>query len=107
MWHAFHDGRTYKDVIFEVADNEDFENATVVFNNDSDDSLGRGAGADAEYPESSAGKQVLFAPVAARYVRLWSDGNTVNTANHLVEVEVYGARQRHDRHREHRRHRQQ
>jgi hypothetical protein len=34
----------------------------------------------------------LFDPkaVAARYVRLYSNGNTVNDLNHYVEVEVYG-----------------
>ena len=90
VWHAFGDTRTYTDVIFEVADNDQFTNSTIVFNNDADDSLGQGAGTDAAYRESSAGKPVQFAPVAGRYVRLWSNGNSVDAANHLTEVEVYG-----------------
>ena len=90
VWHYFDDARTYRDVVFEVADNPEFNNSTIVFNNDTDNSLGLGAGTDAEYPESSAGKQVLFAPLPGRYVRLWSGGNSVNDANHLAEVEVYG-----------------
>jgi hypothetical protein len=28
--------------------------------------------------------------VAGRYVRLYSNGNTANTANHYIEVEVWG-----------------
>ena len=90
VWHYFGDARTYHDVVFEVADNPGFTNSTIVFNNDTDNSLGLGAGTDAEYPETSAGKQVLFAPLPGRYLRLWSGGNTVNDANHLTEVEVYG-----------------
>ena len=90
VWHYFGDSRSYHDVVFEVADNAAFNNSTIVFNNDTDNSLGRGAGEDAEYPESSAGKQVLFAPLPGRYLRLWSNGNTVNSANHLTEVELYG-----------------
>ena len=90
VWHYFGDSRTYHDVVFEVADNADFNNSTIVFNNDTDNSLGLDRGTDAEYPESSVGKQVLFAPLPGRYLRLWSNGNTVNTGNHLTEVEVYG-----------------
>ena len=90
VWHAFDSARTYTDVVFEVADNSGFTNSTVVFNNDTDDTLGRGAGTDAAYRESSAGKLVQFAPVPGRYVRLWSNGNTVDSGNHLTEVEVYG-----------------
>ena len=90
VWHYFDDARSYHDVVFEVADNEDFTDSTVVFNSDADNSLGLGAGTDAEYVESSAGKLVQFAPLPGRYIRLWSDGNTVNDDNHLTEVEVYG-----------------
>ena len=90
VWHRFDDARTYHDVVFEVADNDQFNGSTVVFNNDADDSLGRGAGTDAEYVESSAGKLVQFAPVAGRYVRLWSNGSDRGNNNFLVEVEVYG-----------------
>ena len=90
VWHAFDSARTYTDVVFEIADNSSFNNSTVVFNNDADDSLGGGTGSDAAYAESSAGKLVQFAPVAGRYVRLWSNGNSVDTGNHLTEVEVYG-----------------
>ena len=94
VWHAFDSARTYTDVVFEIADNSSFNNSTVVFNNDTDDSLGQGTGSDAAYAESSAGKLVQFAPVAGRYVRLWSNGNSGGSGNHLTEVEVYGTGQR-------------
>ena len=49
VWHAFDGTRTYHDVVFEVADNDQFTHSTIVFNNDADNSLGLGAGTDAEY----------------------------------------------------------
>ena len=91
VWHYFGDPRTYHDVVVEVASRADFTDASIVFNNDTDNSLGLGAGTDEEYRERPAGKQVQFAPLPGRYLRLWSSGNTVNAANHLTEVEVYGA----------------
>lgn len=91
LWHFFADGRTYHDVIVQLSDTADFSAAvTTVFNNDSDNSAGTGAGSDAEYAESAAGKAIVFSPVVARYVRLWVNGNTVNEWNHYSEVEVYG-----------------
>ena len=44
VWHYFGDARSYHDAVFEVADNEDFTDSTVVFNSDADNSLGLGAG---------------------------------------------------------------
>ena len=91
VWRDFAGAaRQYRDVIFEIADNEQFDDAVSVFNNDFDNSLGKGAGSDAAYTETSAGKPVYFAPVPGRYVRIWSNGSGVNTTNYLSEVEVYG-----------------
>ena len=50
----------------------------------------QGAGSDPEYREMPSGKPVYFPPVRARYLRLWSSGNTRNNNNHYTEVEVYG-----------------
>ena len=75
----------------QVSDDKDFiSGVTTVFNNDHDNSAGLGAGRDKEYIETFDGK--LFDPkgVKARYVRLYSSGNTSNDMNHYVEVEVYG-----------------
>lgn len=92
VWHYFGDGRTYRDVIVKVSTSANFSSGvTTVFNNDTNNSAGQGAGSDAEYAETSTGKSITFAPVAARYVRLWSNGSTSNQWNHYVEVEVYAA----------------
>lgn len=90
VWHYHSQARVYRDVIVQVSDDKDFvTGVTTIFNNDHDNSSGLGIGKDKEYIETYEGK--LFEPrgVKARYVRLWSNGNTSNDMNHYVEVEVY------------------
>ncbi len=90
-WHYHSQARVYRDVIVQASDDKDFiSGVTTVFNNDHDNTSGLGAGKDKEYIETFDGK--LFDPkgVRARYVRLYSGGNTSNDMNHYVEVEVYG-----------------
>jgi hypothetical protein len=91
VWHYHSQARVYRDVIVQVSDDKDFiSGVTTIFNNDHDNTSGLGAGRDKEYIETFDGK--LFDPkgVKARYVRLYSAGNTSNDMNHYVEVEVYG-----------------
>ena len=90
VWHYHSQARVYRDVIIQVSDDKDFvTGVSTIFNNDHDNSSGLGVGKDKEYIETYEGK--LFDPrgVKARYVRLWSNGNTSNDMNHYVEVEVY------------------
>jgi hypothetical protein len=90
VWHYHSQARVYRDVIIQVSDDKDFiAGVTTIFNNDHDNSSGLGIGKDKEYIETSEGR--LFDPrgVKARYIRLWSKGNTSNDMNHYVEVEVY------------------
>jgi hypothetical protein len=90
VWHYHSQARVYRDVVVQVSDDKDFvSGVTTIFNNDHDNSSGLGAGKDKEYIETYEGK--LFDPrgAKARYVRLWSNGNTSNDMNHYVEVEVY------------------
>jgi hypothetical protein len=90
-WHYHSQARVYRDVVVQVSDDKDFiGGVTMIFNNDHDNTSGLGAGKDREYIETFDGK--LFDPkgVKARYVRLYSGGNTSNDMNHYVEVEVYG-----------------
>jgi hypothetical protein len=90
-WHYHSQARVYRDVIVQVADDKDFlRGVTTLFNNDHDNSSGLGIGKDKEYIEVAEGR--LFDPkgAAGRYVRMFSNGNTVNDLNHYVEIEVYG-----------------
>jgi len=90
-WHYHSQARVYRDVVIQVSDDKDFiGGVTTIFNNDHDNTSGLGAGKDKEYIETFDGK--LFDPkgIKARYIRLYSGGNTSNDMNHYVEVEVYG-----------------
>jgi hypothetical protein len=91
FWHWFEAPRYYHDVVVEVADDPKFAaNVRTVFNNDYDNSLGRGKGSQLEYPELPEGKLISCKGITARYVRLYSRGNVINLCNHYIEVEVHG-----------------
>jgi len=93
LWHYHKQARVYFDVVVQVADDPDFiANVKTVFNNDIDNSAGFGAGTDKHYTETNEGKliDVFRQNIEARYIRLWSNGNTRNDLNHYIEVEVYG-----------------
>jgi len=79
------------DVIVQTADAPDFiTNVRTLFNNDIDNSAGLGVGADMHYIETNKGELIDAKGSKARYVRLYSNGNTANDLNHYIEVEVYG-----------------
>jgi hypothetical protein len=91
LWHYFREARSYRDVIFQVADDAEFtKNVRTVYNNDQDNSAKKGVGKDRAYIETNLGKLIDAKGVTARYVRLYSSGNTANDLNHYVEVEVFG-----------------
>jgi hypothetical protein len=91
IWHYHSEGRVYRDVIVQTADDPDFVTGVkTVFNNDHDNTAKMGAGKEKEYIENREGKLIECKDVQARYVRLYSGGNTSNDMNHYTEVEVYG-----------------
>ncbi len=91
LWHYHGDPRVYHDVVVQVSDDEDFiSGVKTLFNNDRDNSSGLGVGRDREYFETYQGKLVKAKGVTARFVRLFSQGNTTDEMNRYTEVEVYG-----------------
>ena len=91
VWHYHGEARVYRDVVVQVADDADFiTNVRTVYNNDYDNSAGLGIGKDKEYFETYEGRLINAKGVKARYVRLYTKGNTANDMNHYTEVEVYG-----------------
>ena len=91
IWHFHKKARVYKDVIVQVSDDPDFViGVETLFNNDNDNSSGKGVGNDQHYVETHEGKLVDCRGVHGQYVRLYSNGNTANDLNHYIEVEVYG-----------------
>ncbi len=91
VWHFHKEARAYADVVIQVADDPDFiSNVQTVFNNDTNNETGSGIGKDLRWVETNEGKLVDARGVEGRYVRLISNGSDKTTANHYVEVEVYG-----------------
>lgn len=91
MWHYHGQARAYHDVIVQVSDDPEFKNGvTTLFNNDHDNTSGMGKGRDPAYVETNRGRVVPARGAVARYVRLWSNGNTSDGLNHYIEVEVFG-----------------
>jgi len=91
IWHYHKQARVYFDVVAQVADDPDFiTNVRTLFNNDIDNSSGLGVGKDKHYTETHEGKLIDAKGIKARYVRLYSNGNTGNDLNHYIEVAVYG-----------------
>ncbi len=97
IWHFPLSYRVYHDVIVEVSGGPGFfpKGAKTIFNNDFDNSSGRGIGKQLEYVDDYRGKLIdakdaKGQPAKGRYVRLYSKGNTSTEMNHYVEVEVYG-----------------
>ena len=91
VWHAFDTHKIYRSVIVQVADDADFtENVRTLFNNDRENSSGLGIGADRQYVESNQGKIIDTKGARARYVRLYSNGNSDSKMNEYTEVEIYG-----------------
>ena len=91
LWHYHSQARVYLDVVVQVSDDPEFaKDVTTVFNADSQNDLGLGAGKDLAYIESYEGKLIDAKGVKGRYVRLYSKGNTTNKLNHYIEVEVFG-----------------
>jgi hypothetical protein len=91
VWHHHRWPRVYFDVAVQVSNSRTFRSGvTTVFNNDTDNSLGLGAGRDMNYTETNEGKLIDCKGVRGRYVRLYSNGNTNDELNHYIEVEVYG-----------------
>ncbi|NOR13203.1 MAG: hypothetical protein GQ545_08120 [Candidatus Aminicenantes bacterium] len=91
MWHYHKQARVYFDVVVQAADDPDFlTNVKVLFNNDHDNSSGLGVGDELHYVETAEGKLIDAKGIQARYVRLYSNGNSSNDLNHWIETEVYG-----------------
>jgi len=94
VWHYHKQPRVYFDVVVQVSNDPDFiTDVKTVFNNDIDNSAGLGIGKDMHYTETNEGKLIDLLSQGspkARYVRLYSNGNTSNDLNHYIEVDVYG-----------------
>ncbi|MES2705315.1 MAG: von Willebrand factor type A domain-containing protein [Verrucomicrobiota bacterium] len=90
VWHFHKQGVVFNDVIVQVSDDPAFKAFTTVFNNDYDNSMGFGVGPDQTYVETNNGRAMPVKGVRGRYVRLHSNGRSLDDTNQYIEVEVYG-----------------
>lgn len=98
LWHVWQDARIYNSVVVLASNDPSFTSEiSILFNNDTQNSLGFGRGEDQLYAESSSGltiqgrtnpygNQYLLAN--KRYLRFYSRGSNLNSGNHIVEVQV-------------------
>jgi len=91
VWHYHAQARAYHDVIVQISDDVDFlSGVTTLFNNDHDNSSGKGVGKDVAYIDTFEGWLVDGKGAKGRYVRLYSNGSTADEMNHYIEISVYG-----------------
>ncbi len=91
VWHFHSQARVYHDVVIQLSDDKDFKSGvTTIFNTDTDNSAKLGKGSDKNYVEEYVGRVLDGKGTKARYVRLYSNGNTSDELNHYCEVEVFG-----------------
>lgn len=92
VWHFHSQARVYHAVVVQVSDDPEFKTGVVtLFNNDASNAAQLGKGTDYAYIETNQGRVIDAKGKTARYVRLYSNGNTSDELNHYCEVEVYGA----------------
>jgi hypothetical protein len=92
LWHCYYYlNEVFNNVVVQVCDKPDFqENVITIFNNDTDNELGLGAGKDRLYCETRWGKLIDARGIKGRYVRLYSNGSNLGKINYYLQVEVYG-----------------
>ncbi len=91
VWHFHSQARAYKAVAVQVSNDASFATGVqTLYNSDDQNVLGLGAGKDPTYIETYEGRIVDAQGASARYVRLYSSGNTTSEMNHYIEVEAYG-----------------
>lgn len=90
VWHYHKKAGAYLDVVIQASDDPEFKKGvTTLWNSDHDDTTGFGKGKDPTYVETNYGRLIEAKATRARYVRLWSNGNTTNDMNHYCEVQVF------------------
>jgi hypothetical protein len=91
LWHAHDAAKVYRSVVVQLADDAGFtQNVRTVFNNDTENKAGQGAGTDKQYYEQHWGKRIDVKGQKAQFVRFYSRGSTESALNEYTEVEIWG-----------------
>ena len=98
LWHFYKNPEVYDDVTVCISDDEEFKkNVTILFNNDRDNSLGKGKGKDEVYisrwwGEIVDARQSMTKGRTARYIRVYTGKSFSGKLARYLEVAVYGKR---------------
>lgn len=93
LWHYHKQAVVVFNVIVQVSNDPTFKTGvTTLFNNDFDNKSGFGKGKDMNYVETNHGRIIDGKGTKARYVRLWSFGNSADEMNRYIEVQVFGTK---------------
>ena len=90
-WHYHSQARLYHDVIVRVSDDKDFIKYTEAVQQRPSTTPPSSASAKTTTTSRvTEGKLIDGKGTKGQYVRLYSNGNTSNDMNHVIEVEVFG-----------------
>jgi len=91
LWHFHKNTAIYFSTVVQLSDDPEFKTGvTTLFNNDIEDKLKLGKGADKNYIETYHGRFIEGNGAKGRFVRVWSAGNSANEMNHYIELQVFG-----------------
>ena len=91
-WHFHRQAVIVKGVVVQVSDDAEFKTGvTTIYNSDIDDACKQGKGSDKAWVQTNHGRMFDGKGSKGRYVRLWSNGSTMDDFNRYIEVSVYGA----------------
>lgn len=92
IWHDHRLRQVVRCVIVQVSNDPEFKSGvTTLFNNDTENLAGLGAGTDRQYFETRFGKVIDAKGTKARYIRGYTKGTVGESAlNVWQEIEVYG-----------------
>lgn len=92
LWHDHRLRQVIRSVIVQVSDDPEFKTGvTTLFNNDTENLAGLGAGKDRQYFETRFGKVIDAKGTKVRYIRGYTKGTAGESAlNAWQEIEAYG-----------------
>lgn len=98
MWRYWDDGRQYDNTVIALSEDGDFTpgSPAVVYNSDTGNKHGFGAGGDQGYEETNAGREfILNSQVRAQYIRIYMYGYTPGGggSNHIVEFQAFAEKE--------------
>ncbi len=92
MFRYYKDSRMYGATVILLSETIDFQQPVMIYNSDTRNVHGFGAGNDRKYIETYNGKEIVFDTTSAQYIRVYVYGRDGATTDHFVELEVYGVK---------------